>query len=48
MKTGSMIQIIMGCIFAVIGLLPLFLYGELIPNMAVMLGGILIDYNWNI
>ncbi len=42
MKTGSMIEIIIGSIFAVFGLLPLFLYGELISNMAIMLGGILL------
>jgi hypothetical protein len=42
MKTGSIITIIVGCIFAIIGLFPLFLYGELISNMAVMLGGILL------
>lgn len=41
MKTGS-IMIIMGCICVVLGLLPLFLYPELISNKFFMLGGILL------
>ncbi|AXV40180.1 MAG: hypothetical protein CIT02_07560 [Methanobacterium sp. BAmetb5] len=41
MKKGS-IMIILGFICVVLGLLPLFLYSELISNRFFMLGGILL------
>lgn len=41
MKKGSL-MIILGCICVVLGLLPLFLYVELISNRFFMLGGILL------
>ena len=42
MKKGPIIMIIIGCICVVLGLLPLFLYAELISNGFFMLGGILL------
>ncbi|OPY28440.1 MAG: hypothetical protein A4E27_00345 [Methanobacterium sp. PtaU1.Bin242] len=42
MKKGSIIMIMLGCICVVLGLLPLFLYSELISNRFFMLGGMLL------